>query len=179
MHRFLDEDRSVSAEVINAIIEKGTSHIAYLKGDNVVPSMKVLFAQINGTAVVRDRTELGDLEDVDLLPLFRKYFKCCCSLCTRGIGTWPTSVHEVRTTIATEYLCTPDKTNTSHWRHWNKLWHNEHYKRTLKRKMLTTINMNNTFNMTVRCDVEAHAQIDGDGGGCERTRGRLHRSLNC
>lgn len=32
MHRFLDEDTSVAAEIINAIIDKDTSHITYLKG---------------------------------------------------------------------------------------------------------------------------------------------------
>lgn len=82
MHRFLDEDRIVSAEVVNAIIEKGTSHIAYLKGDNVIPFMKVQFAQVNATAVVRDRIKRSDLEDEDLLALLRKFFKCRCSLCT-------------------------------------------------------------------------------------------------
>lgn len=84
MHPFLDEDRSVSAEVINAIIEKGTSHIAYLKGENVIPFMKILFSQINATAVVRDRTGRTDLEDCDLLHLFRQYFTCCCLVCTRN-----------------------------------------------------------------------------------------------
>lgn len=63
VHRILDSDRSVAAEVINSIIEKGTNHVAYLKGSNVIPFMKVLFGQINSVARVRDRLGRSDLQD--------------------------------------------------------------------------------------------------------------------
>lgn len=82
MHRFLDTDRSLAAEVINAIIDKGTSHIAYLKGNNVIPFMKIVFAQINATALVRDHVQRDDLEDDDLIKLFRERCRCYCHLCT-------------------------------------------------------------------------------------------------
>lgn len=82
VHRFMDGCRSVSTEVINVIIDKGRSHIAYLKSNNVIPFMKVLFSQMNATAKVRDYIVKKDLEDVDVLRRFRDRFTYYCSACT-------------------------------------------------------------------------------------------------
>lgn len=56
VHRTLDDDRSVAAEFINAVIDKATKHIAYLKGTNDIPFVKVFFAQMNLCTQVRDKT---------------------------------------------------------------------------------------------------------------------------
>lgn len=66
MHRELDSDRIVAVEIINAIIDKGTSHITYLDGTNLIPFMRVFFAHLNGSATIKDRLGKGDLEDVDI-----------------------------------------------------------------------------------------------------------------
>lgn len=83
-HQQLDGDRSVAAEIINAIIDKGASHISYLDGRNVVPFMKVLFAQLNASARVRDYLGRADLEDEDILSLYRHSLKCTCPTCVRA-----------------------------------------------------------------------------------------------
>lgn len=79
----LDEDRTVAAEVINSLIDNGTTHIAYLEGRNVIPFMKLLFAQVNGLAHVKDFLNRSDVEDEDLLQLYRRRFKCVCDFCVR------------------------------------------------------------------------------------------------
>lgn len=82
LYRILDDDRSVAAEVINAVIDKCTSHINYLDGRNVVSFMKVLFGHLNATAYAREKNGYGDLEDDDLCQLFRDMFVRPCNLCT-------------------------------------------------------------------------------------------------
>lgn len=54
MHRELDSDRSVAAEIINAISDKVTCHIMYLDGTNVIPFMRVLFSPLNASATIKD-----------------------------------------------------------------------------------------------------------------------------
>lgn len=81
MHPMLDDDRTVAAEVLNAVLEKGSSHIAYLKGANVIPFMRVLFANMNATSHVRDSLLKDDLEDHDILELYRSTFDCICHIC--------------------------------------------------------------------------------------------------
>lgn len=82
IHRLLDTDISVAAEVINGIMDKVTSHIAYLKGNNLIPFMKIIFAEINAAALIRDYVQWDDLEDDNLIKLFRERFKCYCHMCT-------------------------------------------------------------------------------------------------
>lgn len=81
MHRILHLDRRVAAEVTNSITDKGTSHIAYMKGCNIIPFMKILFAQMNANALLRDRLGRGDLEDEDIVHRLAEQFKCSCTLC--------------------------------------------------------------------------------------------------
>lgn len=81
MHPTLDDDRSVAAEVLNAVLNKGVSHIAYLKGINVIPFMQVLFAYVNATWQVRDTMKRDDLEDEEVMDMFRSMFRCTCHLC--------------------------------------------------------------------------------------------------
>lgn len=61
LHKDMDGDRSVSAEVINSIINKGASHIAYLDRSNVQSFIKVIFGHVNANAVVLDNTGKADL----------------------------------------------------------------------------------------------------------------------
>lgn len=86
MHHFLDEGRSVAAGIINAIIDRGTSHITYLKGDNVIPFMKVLFGKINATEHIIDALMCKDLEDDDHQQRFRDRFKCHCDICLEELN---------------------------------------------------------------------------------------------
>lgn len=64
-----DNYRTVVAEVLNAVLEKRSSQIAYLKGSNVIPFMRVLFENMNTTSHVRDSLKKDDVEDCDLLEL--------------------------------------------------------------------------------------------------------------
>lgn len=77
----LDADRSTAADVINSIINKGASHINYLDRRNVIPFMKVVFAYVNATAVLRDDTGKDDLEDEGAARHFATHYKCSCALC--------------------------------------------------------------------------------------------------
>lgn len=61
LHHILENDRSVVAKVINSILDKGTTHIAYLKGSNAIPFMKVLFGQMNAYSCPWDRLSRADL----------------------------------------------------------------------------------------------------------------------
>lgn len=82
----LDGDRSVAAEVINSVINKGASHINYLYGKNVIPFMKVVFAHVNATAVLRDNVGRDDVEDDDAAMNFAQHFKCSCLSCCPEVG---------------------------------------------------------------------------------------------
>lgn len=53
VHRVLDADRSAAAEFINSMIYKFVFHISYLKGENILPFMKVLFATLNACTYIR------------------------------------------------------------------------------------------------------------------------------
>lgn len=81
MHRIMDSDRSVAAEVINAVIDKGTSHINYLDGRNVIPFMRIVFAFLNAMAVLKDNVKV-DLEDFDVMGELRARFNSICTTCT-------------------------------------------------------------------------------------------------
>lgn len=94
VHRSIDSDRSVAAEVINSIIARGTTHISYLNGSNVIPFMKILFAQMNASAQVRDRLGRGDLEEEEILQRYAEHFKCSFAICTElheGGGSYSTT----------------------------------------------------------------------------------------
>lgn len=80
LHNDLDADRSVAAEVINSLINKGASHISYLEGKNVKPFMKVVFAYVNACAAVRDKLGRDDLEDDDVERLIAD--TCIFETCT-------------------------------------------------------------------------------------------------
>lgn len=104
LHSILDDDRGVSAEVINAVIDKCISHINYLEGKNVVPFMKVLFGHLNDCAYVRERVGRGDLEDEDIGQMFRNIFLCPCELCETSRsndGVLLGSTHDVESGITT------------------------------------------------------------------------------
>lgn len=94
VHRVLDADGSVAAEVINSVIDKCVSHISHLKGNYVLPFMKVLFAYLNGCAYVRDYIGRSDLEDGNLGQLFRSQFKCTFNCCTED--TFPVALGAVQ-----------------------------------------------------------------------------------
>lgn len=79
LHRILDDDRSVAAEVNNAIIDKCSRHISYLEGRNAVPFMKVLFAHLNAMAHIREHVRRDDLEDDEVGQLLREMFSCSCN----------------------------------------------------------------------------------------------------
>lgn len=81
LQSILDDDRSVSAEVINAVIDMCISHIGYLEGKDIVPFMKVLFGHLNASAYVRERVGRGELENEDIGQMFRTIFVCPCELC--------------------------------------------------------------------------------------------------
>lgn len=87
LQKELDEDRSTAAETINAIIDKGTSHITYLDGSNVIPFMRVLFAHLNATAAVKDKIGKGDVEDIDMAEKYRHSFHCICTTCSTGVAS--------------------------------------------------------------------------------------------
>lgn len=81
VHRLLDGDRSVAAEVINSVIDKCVSHIYYLRGNNVLPFMKILFSYLNSCEYKRGFIGRSDLEDEELGQLMRSRFTCngdCC-----------------------------------------------------------------------------------------------------
>lgn len=82
LHNDLDQDRSVAAEVIDSVINKGTNHIAYLDGKNVKPFMKGVFAYVNSAAAVRDKVRRDDLEDDDVEGLISDMYTCNCETCT-------------------------------------------------------------------------------------------------
>lgn len=84
LYKKLDLDRSTAAEIINAIIDKGTSHITYIDGTNVIPFMRVLFATRNETAMVKDITGKEDVEDMDVAQKYREQLKCLCASCQHG-----------------------------------------------------------------------------------------------
>lgn len=69
MHPKFDNYRTVSAEVLNEVLDKGASHIAYLKGANVIPSMRILYAYINAISHVRDSAIITHLEDEDIMQM--------------------------------------------------------------------------------------------------------------
>lgn len=82
----MDDDRSVSAEVINSIINKGATHISYLDAANVKPFMKVVLAYVNASALVRDTIGKDDLEDEDVQKQISELYKCYCASCTEQHG---------------------------------------------------------------------------------------------
>lgn len=87
LHPTLDDDRSVAAEVLNAVLNKGVSHIAYLKGINVIPFMRILFAYVNSTSQVRDSVKRDDLKDEDVMAMLRTMFPCNCHLCVHDAAS--------------------------------------------------------------------------------------------
>lgn len=81
MHKILDGNRSVAAEVINAAIDKGTSHIPYLDGKNATPIMSVLFSYLNAIVHLKDRLLRSDTEDDNTAHLLLQWYTCSCHLC--------------------------------------------------------------------------------------------------
>lgn len=82
MHQALDSDRSASAEAINSVIDNFVSYINYLKVDNILPFMKVLFTILNACSFIRVCMGRTDLEEKNLGKLFRTHFVCTWKGCT-------------------------------------------------------------------------------------------------
>lgn len=80
----LDDERSNAAESLNYVIDKGASHIGYLKGSNVIHFMRMLFANINAVSHARDTFRRDDLEDEDIMAHVRSTFSCACHFCEPG-----------------------------------------------------------------------------------------------
>lgn len=74
LQKDLDGDRSVTAESINSIINKGAPCIAYLHSSNVHPIMKFIFGNVNATALVRVITGIDVLEEKDVWKHISAYF---------------------------------------------------------------------------------------------------------
>lgn len=66
MNPKLDYDCSVTVELLNAVLDKGTSNIANLKDSNVIPFMWALFANINATSHAKNLILNDDIEDEDV-----------------------------------------------------------------------------------------------------------------
>lgn len=87
VHRVLDAVRSAAAEVINSMIDKCVHHISYLKGDKILPFVKVLFGTINACAYVRGTNVKTYLEGVESETLLLSRFPYCCMDCKKLRGT--------------------------------------------------------------------------------------------
>lgn len=74
-------ERSVAAEVMNAVMEKSASFIRYLKGENIKPYLTVLFATHNFKAMLKDRMKRKDLPLLDYCKEYNKIFPCLCAMC--------------------------------------------------------------------------------------------------
>lgn len=81
LHRDLDGDRSVAAEVINSVINKGATNISYLDGFNVIPFLKVLL-ECQRYGKTKDDVGRGDLEDEDVEGHVHTLFQCNCISCS-------------------------------------------------------------------------------------------------
>lgn len=90
LQKDLDQDRSVAAEVINYLINKGSIHISYLDGANVIPFLKVKFAYVNAVAMTRDIVRKDDMEDENMAAHMQTLFECqfqdCASQINNGTG---------------------------------------------------------------------------------------------
>ena len=79
---WMDEDRSTTAESINARIEKTVPFIRYVKGENLIPFLNIRFALLNIATRYRRQYATDDLEDADLWQFFRNTVQCACLMCT-------------------------------------------------------------------------------------------------
>lgn len=75
------KQRSVAAEVMNSVLDKSASFIRYLKGYNIRPYLRIMFALHNFTAVLKDSLNRKELPAIDLGALYNAKFKCTCYLC--------------------------------------------------------------------------------------------------
>ena len=62
----MDEDRSTTAESINARIERSVPFIRYVKGENLIPFLNIRFALLNIATRYLRKHATEDLEDADI-----------------------------------------------------------------------------------------------------------------
>lgn len=86
----LIKQRSVAAEVMNAVLEKSAGFIRYLKGRNVKSYLKILFAMHNFTSMIKDDLNRKELPLLEYGELYNERFPCTCMLCIvrRDRGAW-------------------------------------------------------------------------------------------
>ena len=78
----MDEDRSTTAESINARIERSVPFIRYVKGENLIPFLNIRFALLNIATRYRRKHATEDLEDADIWAYFKDTVMCSCDMCT-------------------------------------------------------------------------------------------------
>lgn len=80
-YKTLVQQRSVAEEVMNAVLHKSVGFIRYLKGENIRPYLKAMFAVHNFKSMLRDELNRGDLPLMHLAKHYNRLFKCTCPLC--------------------------------------------------------------------------------------------------
>jgi len=77
----LNSHRSSTAESFNARISTSTHHMRFLKGDNLIPFLRIRFALLNLAAHFRSTFNRRDVEDEDLTGFLQTLYECKCYLC--------------------------------------------------------------------------------------------------
>ena len=80
-YRQYDNERTETAESINARIEKGLKTIRYMKGEKLMPFLRVRFSLLNICACFKQQFTRTDIEDEDMTVFFNAMLPCSCGLC--------------------------------------------------------------------------------------------------
>lgn len=80
-HKVLIMQRSVAAEVINSVMDKSFGFIRYLKGENIKPYLRILFALHNFGSMLKDEFRRSELPPLDMGSYYNERFPCNCFLC--------------------------------------------------------------------------------------------------
>lgn len=78
----MGQDKSTTAESINARIEKSVPYLRFLKAENLIPHLNLRFALLNVTTRYRRMHQTDDLEDSDMWEYFKDSVACDCVVCS-------------------------------------------------------------------------------------------------
>lgn len=80
-YQLVARQRSQAAEIMTAVLDKSAGFIRYLKGRNIKPYLRIMFALHNFTSVMKDKLNRNELPWLDMKSLYNERFPCGCFMC--------------------------------------------------------------------------------------------------
>lgn len=99
---------------MNSVLERSESFIRYLKGENIRPFLRILFAVNNFTSVVKDDLNRKELPLLDMGKLYNDRFSCSCPFCQKHLDadTWAHATMDTVTFTRIHSTVIPQVNNT-------------------------------------------------------------------